>query len=272
MKNDQRKTHRYQVPAERSHAVLLSGKRQIAANLMDQSAGGFCVTIGKNEDIHAGEEWLLQTLDGKYQVRVQHVFEAGENKKLGLSWVECFSGREPKTGVWATLVSILIPRRRRDSMALAATALVLFVVGAMAVVYYVPMGPLANDISLRLSLPWAIRSHGDGLDPDSISTDQLVPLRIKGKLTPEVQEQFGELLSLLSPQASRDMQLTRTQRSNLKRILEATTEELVTLYDLSSHTEDAWHDESSKVIDEAMREVYQELTTPQRSQLPREGN
>lgn len=273
MSTNQRRAHRFQVPAEHKQASLLVGESRFPARLSDMSAGGFGADVEQEVPIYVGEECVLETVDGDYHVCVKHIRKAGDRKQLGLSWHESPTDAEPwgETGNRRPL-AFLRNRPVECCMGLSAMLLVAAILAAIAW-----SGSRAPSVwaggYARLGTHHGHATSGltdDSATPgrDRTRGEDLLVFRIKGKLRGDVLEQYTRLSSMAAPQAVRDLRLTPSQKASINRILDRTTQDLAALYEDSVEAASVeWTNGSSELIARAIDEAYGELTAPQRRRV-----
>ena len=80
---NRRDTFRCRIHPELQHAVLIRRRSQYPVSVVDQSAGGYCVTYSGHVDFEVGQVLQLYTLQGLSDVRVAYVVHENGTTRIG---------------------------------------------------------------------------------------------------------------------------------------------------------------------------------------------
>lgn len=84
MEREQRNSFRILMPPGQEEAVLLIGRKQVTARLVDASAGGFALAASQKLPIAAGDTLRLATSAGWHEVRVVRLESYADGILLGV--------------------------------------------------------------------------------------------------------------------------------------------------------------------------------------------
>lgn len=126
--DDRRKAYRCPVVGPRASAILRLGTREMAAEIVNESANGFAVVVDENVRSEAGQTFSLGTTDGWVEVEVKNIqfqqwtsFEAGgepvtkTRTRLGLLRLRDLDVWTPDESLWQRL-SVAGIRKLMDAM------------------------------------------------------------------------------------------------------------------------------------------------------------
>ena len=268
MSVDQRNMHRYKISSERSEAVLRGPDCHFPVRLLDMSAGGFGAEVEHEIEVEAGQEYVLETIDAEYHICITHVRGDGDRKVLGLSRQEGHAVAEPETGKWTDLFASFF--QRGDGLS-SISLIGLGLIGALSLSISLSGSlPSLNSWTQLLATPHGPTrrsrespSYSTTRGPGLKKSDITAMLRLKGKLTGQLRDQYIVLTSMLSPQVM-DLHLTETQKSKIMQIRDSTTRQLTLLHESTSDTAPA---ASAALLQQAFEQAYSELTDEQRRQL-----
>ena len=85
---NRRNTFRCRIHPEMQHAVLIRRRSQYPVSVVDQSAGGYCVTYSGHVEFEVGQVLQLYTLQGLADVRVAYVVHEDGTTRIGFVYLD----------------------------------------------------------------------------------------------------------------------------------------------------------------------------------------
>lgn len=287
---DRRRGARFISADPQFNSTLIVGRREFPARILDESAGGFCISIEKDPRVEVDAIVRLRTAMTCYEVRVASVGRDEENSpesvwRLGL---QCLRELEvtllpsDKTP-WRIMTQHLMPG---GSMLGAILFIVILLVAApltaVGVMYGLDEGSLeqftqwtgftgsqvrgknASDTSWRF-LPFAASpreaTEHAAKAPSTSSSD---PLRLPNAASIRtILDHTPGAEALLLPEVATHLALSASQQQQLGKLVDATNQALA---QSSQYTQDSRHQRARKrelLFREARKQALQVLTAEQ---------
>jgi hypothetical protein len=252
MTSDKRRSYRFPVQEEFTKATVRWGRKEWSATLVNESAGGFLLTVTAAANLNPGDTITVCIYSGAYLVEIVHTRPDGDNLLVGV--------RRFDDELQGQVRSVAAPRRFGSLSHGAPRSLsaVLFF-GAYAGIAILAAVLILNGYGGRVASQWVAGAPTSDYGPAlyQLPTDFAGPIDWKA-----VQSLHG-INSLTSEQVRRAIGLTSAQQRSLDVIFADTARKLEGLFSEENGAAADTGKQSSEVIDEAVQRVLCTLTDQQ---------
>jgi hypothetical protein len=250
MFQERRATFRCPVQSHDGPALLKVSGKELVVQLIEESAGGFGVVATQVKGLREGQEAMLTTTAGRYEVRIAHLTQVGETTRVGLNRLADLNDKT-RTRLFGWL-----PFRAATPQSRGWAALLLFAL----------CGCFFFWGTAFPSAWWRDFTWGE------IRIEQTPEQRARQRevLQDEREKLFVQSFRLLDELTSRDftesLELSRFQKRRISKIVDQTTEKLEQLVDnRGAAQEEQWVDAGLSLIVTSWKEIQAVLTDEQRA-------
>jgi hypothetical protein len=277
MGREERTSFRCQVSEDETAAVLNCLDTPLNTRLVNESSGGFLVTIDSATVVCVGDSALLQTSAGSFTVRVMHTREGTRETHVGLQRTGDLVASDPPLGgrVWWHRTGRSPMLGSSNATALAAMLLVALIAAVLTgssllsgnrlVAMLQTGGATTKDGTAEGDRPDSARRGGGttaaGANSPLTAADD--PIRA---MTQEAVRRMDRTKGLLSPRTSSAVGLTEPQKNAIQGILDDAGKRLwKQMADNAHETTTRRAQRCLAVLDEMDQRVEQRLTKAQQA-------
>jgi hypothetical protein len=253
MSSDNRRSYRYRVQEEFTHAKILHGRKEWPAELVNESAGGFLVSLAADANLKPGESVTLSIHSGAYLVEIVHVRREEKKAYVGVRRfdddIQPRSATSIRRGWFGP--SGAAPYQSSQTFLLFGAYVGLAALAAVLIVG----GHAGRGVASLLGESSRI-AHGPSLPA--------LPSDFAGPIDWQTVHTLRGINSLASQTVRDAIGLTKTQQRSLDTIFSETSRRMQKLAEECKEAPSSqWSEQSTQVIDEAVQRVLCTLTDRQ---------
>jgi len=229
--SNQRQSYRVPIPSGNNRGRLYIAESMYPISLLDESAGGFQVTIAQAAPIFMGQVIVLQLHSGWFEAEVKRIDEEGDEHRIGLQ----------------RLRSIPNPHGEEDDSAPGS-----WIPSYSQITLVTGVGLAAMIGTLLFANPDLIASWIEGRKVDPKRTGIAVEYaeKVPDQLTTRV---LSNLNSLITPKVIESLKLSGDQIRNVETIYRGATVELAVAFERAGGKQNVeWQNRSQIVVNSTM--------------------